>query len=225
MKHLIKAVLNVMKDVKNIEKSMTIGSGANAYKGVSDKDVKRQIGESMQTHGLVLLPTGIKPTLRIDRWEEEAFYNGQSQGLKQKQNVFTEVETEYMLYHESGESIKLVGYGHGVDTQDKSAGKATTYAMKNVLLYAFLVPTGHIDDTDNTHSDAIKTPPVKDAKKPEAQKVDPPKVNAPLKKMTKEIFDAMLKAAKDGKKDAVKERMKTYDISTEYLTQLNNAIK
>ena len=33
---------------------------------------------------------------------------------------------------------------------DKSAGKATTYALKYALLYLFMVPTGKIDDADKT---------------------------------------------------------------------------
>ena len=57
-----------------------------------------------------------------------------------------------------------MGYGHGVDSQDKSAGKATTYALKYALLYAFLVPTGKIDDADNTHSEEISTPKKSEAK-------------------------------------------------------------
>jgi len=57
--------------------------------------------------------------------------------------------------HESGESKEISGYGHGVDPQDKGAGKATTYALKYALLYTFLVPTGSIDDADKTHSDNI----------------------------------------------------------------------
>jgi hypothetical protein len=52
-----------------------------------------------------------------------------------------------------------MGYGHGVDPQDKGAGKATTYALKNCLLYTFLTPVGKIDDTDKTHSDEIPSPP------------------------------------------------------------------
>ena len=63
----------------------------------------------------------------------------------------------------------VMGYGHGVDSQDKSAGKATTYALKYALLNTFLVPTGDIDDTDNTHSDTYDQPP-KTAQKTVLQK-------------------------------------------------------
>ena len=79
---------------------------------------------------------------------------------KQKQSVFTEVLVTYQITHaESGESINIMGYGHGQDSMDKSAGKATTYALKNALLYSFLVPTGTIDDTDATHSNNVQAPP------------------------------------------------------------------
>ncbi|WP_312306465.1 ERF family protein [Chryseobacterium sp.] len=157
--NLYKAILKVMKAVKNIDKSMTVGSGANSYKGVADKDVKYQIGKAMEENGLAMIPIEVKPTLQIERWEETNQY-----GTKNKQQVFTEVTTKYLLIHESGESIEVVGYGHGVDTQDKAAGKATTYALKYALLYTFMVPTGEILDSDKDHSDTIETPP---AKKPE----------------------------------------------------------
>lgn len=154
MKQLAKAVLAVMDEVKGVEKNMTVGAGQNTYKGVSDKDVKTAIGRSMQKHGLTLLPIGVEDTVQIDRWEESSQY-----GTKQKQNINVSVKTRYLLLHESGESQEVMGYGHGIDPQDKAAGKATTYALKNLLLYMFLVPTGTIDDTDTTHSDNIPTPP------------------------------------------------------------------
>ena len=158
MKNLATAILKVMDEIKGIDKTMTVGSGSNSYKGVPDQEVKKIIGESMQKNGLTILPVGIEPTTKIERWEEEAFYNGKSNGIKTKQSVFTEVKTKYLLLHESGESIELSGYGHGVDSQDKGAGKATTYALKYTLLYTFLVPTGKIDDSDVEHSDNKDVP-------------------------------------------------------------------
>jgi hypothetical protein len=161
------AILAVMDEVKGIDKSMDVGTGKNAYKGVADKDVKSIIGKSMFANGLTCVCTNIQPTTRVERWEELDPY---SQSMKTKQSVFTEVLATYKITHaESGESMDICGYGHGVDSQDKSAGKATTYALKNALLYTFLVPTGAIDDTDKTHSDQVPTPqttkqPVKPSK-------------------------------------------------------------
>ena len=152
MKQLAAAILKVMGEVKGIEKNMNVGSGNYGYKGVSDKDVKNTIGESMRKNGLTLLPVGVEDKTELTTWED----NG-----RQKQSIFTKVKTEYLLLHESGENMRVSGYGHGVDNQDKGAGKATTYALKNTLLYMFLVPTGTIDDTDKTHSNDLPTPPVK----------------------------------------------------------------
>jgi hypothetical protein len=154
--NLAAAILKVMYAVTNIEKNMDVGAGGSSYKGVADKDVKLAIGRAMFEAGLVMVPIAIDASSRTDRWEEK--YNTTT---KQKQSVFVEVRTRYLLIHaESGESVEIAGYGHGTDSQDKAAGKATTYALKYALLYTFLVPTGKIDDADKTHSDDIDAPPV-----------------------------------------------------------------
>jgi hypothetical protein len=153
-KNLHEAVINVMKSVKNIDKSMTVGEGKNSYKGVADKDVKYIIGQAMADNKLTCLPIDIVEDVKVDRWSEETNY-----GIKQKQSIFTKVKVTYRLtFAVTGEHIDICGYGHGVDSQDKSAGKAMTYALKNALLYSFLVPTGAIDDTDNTHSNNLEIP-------------------------------------------------------------------
>lgn len=154
MENLSKAIIAVMNDVKGIEKSMTVGEGRMSYKGVPDKEVKKIIGSSMAKNGLAMLPIDVEANTKIERWEE-ADYSGK---IKTKQSVFTEVKTKYLLLHTSGESLEISGYGHGVDSQDKGAGKATTYALKYALLYSFLVPTGDIDDADAMHSQEIETP-------------------------------------------------------------------
>lgn len=161
--NIVPAIISVMQDVKGIEKSMTVGTGQSAYQGVPDKEVKQIIGDAMQKHGLCIVPTSVTPKLQIDRWEETST----QYGTKMKQSAFTEVDTKYLLMHTSGEWIELSGYGHGVDSQDKGAGKATTYALKYTLLYTFLVPTGKIDDSDNTHSNDHATPQAQQPKSDE----------------------------------------------------------
>jgi hypothetical protein len=200
MKNLIKAVLQVMEEVKGVDKTMSVGTGNSSYKGVSDKEVKKIIGSSMKKHGLVILPIGIEPKTTIERWEEQSQY-----GNKVKQSVFSEVVTKYLLCHESGESIELTGYGHGTDSQDKTAGKATTYALKYALLYTFLVPTGTIDDADTTHSNDIQVP------------------NKPV--LTQAIFDKMVEAVEQGKKEEVKKALNKYTINAIFQHQLNQLLK
>jgi hypothetical protein len=176
----------------------------------------------MAKHGLTCLVVDIQPTLRIDRWVESTQY-----GDKQKQQVFTEVLCKFKITHaETGESETIVGYGHGVDTQDKSAGKATTYALKNALLYTFLVPTGTIDDSDVTHSE---TQPIPQQPKVETLPPTPVNVNNPLglgetlPKADIETFNKMMRLVVSGKRNYTNDIELKYDLNTSQKIQLKNA--
>ena len=205
MSELAKAVIQVMKDVKGLEKDMTVGSGNYSYKGVSDYEAKKIYNKSMAENGLCILPISIDS--KVDIYNYTEVYNGNA---KQKKSVFTEVKTKYLLLHESGESKEIAGYGHGIDNQDKGAGKATTYALKYALLYTFLTPTGKIDDSDNTHSEDVK------------QTNTPSQVNKPSKLvLTAELAQ---KHAKD--KATLVEIKQTYNVTAEqevkYISLLKN---
>jgi len=168
MKQIPQAIVSVMKQVRGLEKNSRVGSGRQAYDGTRDQDVKEAFNAALSDNGLCIMPTSIEEETDIARWEE----NHPQYGPKQKQSVFTKVKTKYLLLHESGESIELAGYGHGVDPQDKGAGKALTYALKNCLLYSFLTPVGKIDDSDTTHSNDIASAPAKKPSKPAQTKQD-----------------------------------------------------
>lgn len=146
IKSLVEAVVKTISDIPNIDKNMQVGEGKYSYNGVSDKDVKDVVGKKMAENGLCILPIEINATENVERYKE---YD------KQKQSTMCIANTKYLLSHTSGEWIILAGYGHGVDSQDKAAGKATTYAMKYTMLYTFAVATGRIDDPDATHSNDL----------------------------------------------------------------------
>jgi len=159
MKELITAVNAVMAEAKSISKNSNVGTGRSSYKGVKDIDVKALLQPLMQKNQLAIFQTGMEVMTEHEVWEQD--YNGHAQRKKQ---VFTEVKSKYLLMHSSGQSVELAGLGHGIDSQDKGAGKAQTYALKMVLIYTFLVPVGDIDDTDNTHSNEYEVPTKKQDK-------------------------------------------------------------
>jgi hypothetical protein len=209
MKNLAMAVISVMKEVKGMEKNSKVGDGKMQYNGTKDQDVKEVFNEALAKYGLCILPTSIDPKVQIDRWIEDTQY-----GPKSKQSVFTEVATKYMLLHESGEHIELAGYGQGVDSQDKGAGKASTYALKNCLLYTFLTPVGKIDDTDITHSETIAAPPIKK----EYPQNDLPWVNEAQ-------IDKMIVRIKSGETDVIVNAKAAFKISKANMDKLINANK
>ena len=181
---LVEAVTKVMSQVRGMEKNSKVGTGRSAYDGTKDQDVKEAFNSALSENGLVMMPVKVTPTVRVDRFEALDY----NKNKIQKQSVFTEVNCEYILAHTSGQYIQIAGYGHGVDPQDKGAGKATTYALKNALLYTFLTPVGKIDDTDTTHSNDIAPPPSKQKKAPEPK---------PEPKQTKTEAIELLAAAED----------------------------
>lgn len=200
MKNIAKAIIEVMKEVKGIEKSMTVGSGNFQYQGVSDYEVKKNYSKAMLANGLCILPIQIDAKTTINTWMETKTYNGNAT-TKQKQSIFTETNTKYLLLHESGESQVIAGYGHGVDSQDKGAGKSTTYALKYALLYTFLTPTGKIDDSDNTHSEEVPVKP----KKPK------------LPKLPKDRFE---KALSCNSKKGIQAALDVFDLTTDQENEL-----
>lgn len=188
MSELAKAVIKVMEECTTIEKGMTVGSGGWSYKGVADKDVKLMVSRSMRNNGLIILPIGIEPKTTVHNYQETN-HKGE---VKNKTSVFTEVVTKYKLLHTSGEEQELYGYGHGIDNGDKAAGKATTYALKYALLYMFMIATGAIDDSDNTHSDELNAAPAVSG----SQSSTPPRASNEPKPHTKafkiEVFNKFL---------------------------------
>lgn len=165
MIEIAKAIKSVMDEINWIAKNLTVWTWSSSYKWVSDRDVKEKIREAMIKNWLSILPIWVNSKIKIDRWEEADSYN--KWAMKTKQSIFTEVETKYLLLHISWESVELAWYGQWVDTQDKWAWKATTYALKNTLLNMFLVPTGI--DTDDTHSDDLPVPQKKEYSKTETK--------------------------------------------------------
>jgi len=156
MKEISQAIIYVVNDVKKVWKNCIVWTWNNSYKAVSDTDVRLALRDSMAKNGLAIVCNWIISKIQVDRWEE---FDSYSKAMKTKQSVFTEVETKYLLIHTSWESIELAWYGQWVDTQDKGAWKATTYALKNVLMNLFLIPTW--EDTDKTHSDDLVVPSTK----------------------------------------------------------------
>lgn len=217
MKNLVKALLEVSKECKTIEKNLNVGTGNSSYKGVSDVDVKQTIGQSMTKHGLCIIPTKVEDSLDVKRFEENGKY-----GLKHKMQVFVTVKVTYTILHESGESMEAVGYGHGTDTADKAAGKATTYALKYLLIYLTKVAVGAIDDTDTTHSNDHEVTQKKEPAKKmatESQFATIKTVNEKLKGKDNVLHESISQWLKKGHENA------TFDAAAQTLTHITNRLK
>ena len=61
MKNIAKAIIQVMSQVKGMEKNSKVGSGRNQYDGTKDQDVKEVFNEALQDAGLCVVPISIEP--------------------------------------------------------------------------------------------------------------------------------------------------------------------
>jgi hypothetical protein len=175
MKNLLTALIKAAKESPEIRKNMEVGEGRNAYKATSYYDVMKELRLSLNNNGLILIPKSYAPSTSFEKWEGKDKWGN----LTMKQNTFVDLSATYTLWHESGEFLDIPALGHGTDQLDKAAGKATTYAMKNALLYLLNIAVGGMDDTDTEHSNDKEVAP-KEVAKPTEKKTKPFSTNKDL---------------------------------------------
>ena len=140
-----------MEESEAVEKGMTVGSGKNSYKAVSESTMLNLIKPLFKKYKLIIFPVDgdIKDNTLV--WEKTDSYKGT---IANNLRAITELKVMFKIVDtESGESELLVGFGNGADSQDKGAGKAFTYSYKSVLSKTFMLFSG--EDTDTQHSDDI----------------------------------------------------------------------
>ena len=143
-----------MNESEAIEKLMTVGSGTNSYKAVSEASMLNLVKPLFKKYKLIIFPIEGDIKDNVSVWEKTDFKGN----IKNDLRAITELKVFYKIVDtESGENETLVGFGNCADPQDKGAGKAFTYSFKNVLSKTFMLFSG--EDTDNTHSDDINKDP------------------------------------------------------------------
>ena len=147
---LYEKMFNVMNDSEAIEKSMSVGSGKNTYKAVSEAAILNMVKPLFRKYKLIIFPIDGEIKDHVMTWNKTDYSGTTSENLR----AMTELKVVYRILDiESKEFQDIVGFGNGSDPQDKGAGKASTYSLKNVLSKTFMLFSG--EDTDNTHSDDL----------------------------------------------------------------------
>lgn len=159
--NLYKKMHLVMSETKSLERDKEVGYGNNKYKAISESSVLNEIKPLFKKYGLIIFPCEIQVNDRVDTFLVK---DGESSRL------MTQVIHKWKIVDtETGEFEIIASVGNGVDTQDKSSGKAQTYSLKAALQKTFMMFSG--EDADNEHSDTItqsQTRQPKQARKPEA---------------------------------------------------------
>ena len=136
-------------EITNVEKNLNVGFGSGSYKAVGEGNVLAAVRPAEAKFRVYSYPVNRKVI------ESGTIEQLTSKG-EVKKNLFVRLEITYRFVNmdKPDEYIDIISYGDGVDSQDKTPGKAMTYADKYALLKAYKIITG--DDPDQDPSEPLK---------------------------------------------------------------------
>ncbi len=138
----------ITAELQTVAKNMTVGTGKNTYKAVSERDILDAVKPIEAKHGVYSYPSS-REVLESHMLESESSYNGNT---TVKTTFMTRIKTVYRFVNmeKPEEFIETTVFSEGIDSQDKGSGKAMTYADKYALMKAYKISTG--EDPDQTAS-------------------------------------------------------------------------
>lgn len=153
--------------IASVRKNLTVGKGTKSeYKATKEKDVLNAIKPIENEVGIYSYPVD-REILRDERVTFKNQYG-------ETENFVIRIKTIYRFVNldDKDDYIDIISYGDGIDSQDKSPGKAMTYSDKYALLKAYKVETGDDENIDNKKQiKAVKKEPLLiEEKDPEKQK-------------------------------------------------------
>ena len=180
----------ITAELQTVAKNLTVGTGNNKYKAVSERDILDAVKPLEEKHGVYSYPAS-REVLESNLLEsEDTFtdFNGNTT-VKQKTTFMTRIKTVYRFVNieKPDDYIETTTFAEGIDAQDKGSGKAMTYGDKYALMKAYKISTG--DDPDQDPSEDKKYTKKSNGDKPKAE--DKPK-QQPKQKTPRELLIAKL---------------------------------
>lgn len=157
----------ITTELSTVAKNLEVGVGKSKYNAVGEADVLRAVKPLEAKYGVYSYPCS-RTIIESGTIENESIDYTTKEKLI-KRNLFERIEVVYRFVNIENpeEYIDITSYGDGIDSQDKSVGKAMTYADKYALLKAYKIITG--DDPDQNASEDLKS---KDTKPKKAEPLD-----------------------------------------------------
>lgn len=141
-KNIYQKMAAVTASLKTVGKNLEVSAGrSGSYKAVSERDILDAVKPAEEKEGIYSYPA--------DRELIEARIIERENG---NPIFFTRYRTVYNFVNADNpeEKVQMTVYSEGIDTGDKGAGKAMTYADKYALMKAYKISTG--EDPDQTAS-------------------------------------------------------------------------
>lgn len=132
--NIYQLLLEARKEIGYLQKDGKVEFGSTKYKAITDEKVMTTVRPILDKYGIVMTIESIQMS---------------------RTGVITEGIITWRLTNASdpNDYILVQSAGQGSDTQDKGAGKMTTYSRKYCLLNTLLVPSG--EDPDRFSSEEL----------------------------------------------------------------------
>ena len=195
----------ITAELSAVAKNLEVGVGKNKYNAVGEADVLRAVKPLENKHGIYSYPFSRK-IIESGTIESETVDYATKEKIV-KRSLFERIETVYRFVNIDApeEVIDITTYGDGIDSQDKSVGKAMTYGDKYALLKAYKIITG--EDPDQQESAPLQSVSVKKTEVSKATlaecaalSIDLKNVAAYLKKSVDDLSEEEVKACVERKK-------------------------
>lgn len=148
--NIYERLLLISTELQTVAKNLEVSMGKTGkYKAVGEADVLRAVKPLELKHRVYSYP--VEREIIESGTLESVDYNGNV-----KKQLFERIKVTYRFINidKPEEFIDITSYGDGIDSGDKSVGKAMTYADKYALLKAYKMVTG--DDPDQEASEDLK---------------------------------------------------------------------
>lgn len=150
--NLYEKIQAVANKVRNVEKSLVVGTGNSAYKAVSDYDVVTKVKEAESEFRLLSIPVGQE---LVKSEQVRVIGNGGYEKITYADIV--KMVVRIVNLDNTSETIEIESFGRGLDSGDKGFGKASTYARKYALLNAYKIATGEDPDQNKSEEQVALT--------------------------------------------------------------------
>lgn len=137
--NIFEKMSNITREIPTVGKNLEVGFGQNKYKAVSEADVLRAVKDVESKYRVYSYP-----------FDRQIVDSGEIENAKGTKQLFERIRIVYRFVNmdKPEEYIDTISFGDGIDTQDKSVGKAMTYGDKYALLKAYKIATGEDPDQE-----------------------------------------------------------------------------
>lgn len=147
--NIFERVALITAEIGSVNKDLKVGEGEKSYQATSEGSVLSAVKPLEEKYRVFSYATSREKETQII--EKEYTWNGQQRKIRQ---VKVDITATYRFVNIDNpkEYIETISYGTGLDTGDKAAGKAMTYADKYALMKMYKISTGNANDPDSYSS-------------------------------------------------------------------------